>query len=254
MTAPNFAETANSDPSARYAIYWAPPGDSMLARLGSAWLGRDAERDARADSLPPRPPIPGFTSEQLEALTAEPRRYAFHATLKAPFALASGCDLRTLHAQLAAFASSRERFVIPPLRLSPIGRRFLALMPSAPCLPLDDLAAGCVTRFDHFRRLAAPEELLRRRAAGLDSIEDANLQRWGYPYVLDRFRFHVTLTGPLDPELLERLSEPLAALFAPATRAPIPIDDIALFREPAPGGAFTLVARFPFGRSAKRSS
>jgi hypothetical protein len=195
--------------------------------------------------LPPRPSIPGFTLKQLNALTAEPRRYALHATLKAPFALASGCDVRALCAELAAFASSCEGFVMPPLRLAPIGRRFLALMPAEPCPPLDALAARCVTSFDHFRRPPAPDELSRRRAAGLDSVEEANLRRWGYPYVLDRFRFHVTLTGALDPASLERLRQPLAALFAPATREPMPITDIALFRESAPGRPFTLVARFP---------
>jgi len=252
MTTHKFAETADSDPSARYAIYWAPPADSLLARLGNAWLGRDAEQDARADALPPRPSISDFTPAQLEALTAEPRRYALHATLKPPFTLAMGRDVAALCADLARVASSQAPFIMPPLRLARIGRRFLALIPSEPCPPLDALASRCVTAFDDFRRPAPPDELSRRRAAGLDATEEANLQRWGYPYVLDRFRFHVTLTGPLDPVLLDRLQQPLAALFAPATAEPIPIADIALFLEPTPGEPFRLARRFPLaGRVAE---
>jgi hypothetical protein len=101
-----------------------------------------------------------------------------------------------------------------------------------------------VTAFDGFHRPASPDGLSRRRAANLDAAEEANLLRWGYFHVLDRFRFHVTLTGPLDPVLLDRLQQPLAALFAPATAAPTPVADIALFLEPAPGEPFRLVRRF----------
>jgi hypothetical protein len=102
-----------------------------------------------------------------------------------------------------------------------------------------------VTNFDGFHRPAPPDELSRRRAAGLDAVEEANLLRWGYPYLLDRFRFHVTVTRPLGPVLLDRLQQPLAALFAPATAAPVPVADIALFLEPAHGEPLKLARRFP---------
>ena len=63
--------------------------------------------------------------------------------------------------------------------------------------------------------------------------------------MLDRFRFHVTLCGPLDETALDRLQPDLATLFAPATAAPTPITDVSLFLEPAPGEPFMLAARFP---------
>jgi uncharacterized protein DUF1045 len=245
MTTHRLAGPAGPPPSPpRYAIYWAPPGHSPLARLGNAWLGCSGAPDARTDGLPPRPAVTGFTREQLESLTAEPRRYALHGTLKPPFALADGRDVESLCADLARFASSQPPFIMPRLRLKPIGRRFLALIPSAPCPPLDALASRCVMDFDPYRRAASASELSRRRAGGLDAVEESNLLRWGYPYLLDRFRFHVTLTGPLDGASLERLQPPLAALFAPVTVAPVPVEDIALFIEPAPGQPFTLAKRF----------
>ncbi|MGH6883346.1 MAG: DUF1045 domain-containing protein, partial [Hypericibacter sp.] len=187
MTTHSPANSTDSNAPARYAIYWAPAKDSNLARLGRAWLGRDADPDGSED-LPPRPAIAGYSSDELQALTAEPRRYALHATLKPPFALANGRHVDELQRDLARFAARQPSLLMPRLQLAPIGRRFLALIPSTPCPALDSLAADCVTSFDSYRRPASATELSRRRATGLDDIEDAHLRRWGYPYVLDRFR------------------------------------------------------------------
>jgi putative phosphonate metabolism protein len=227
-------------PAPRYALYWAPPNHTPLSMLGSAWLGRDTEDQA----VPARPLLDGFDPARLAALTAEPRRYGLHATLKPPFALADRTDLATLRADLAAFAAAAAPVLLPKLQLRRLDR-FLALVLSAPCPALDSLAARCVTEFDRFRRPAPSAELARRRAAGLDPAEEAHLLRWGYPYVLDRFRFHVSLTGPLDAAEAERLVPPLAALFEPATRRPIPLEDIALFAEPETGAPFQLIERIP---------
>ena len=203
----------------RYALYWAPQEGSALARLGGAWLGLG---EGSTDAGPP-PPIPGFDASQIHKLTAEPRRYGLHATLKPPFALAEGTDLSSLRQALAAFTASQASVMLPAL---------------------DALAADCVTRFDRFRAPPRPAELARRRAAALSPVEESHLLRWGYPYVLDHFRFHVTLTGPLDPAEAERLMPPLIRVFEPVTRAPVTLADIALFHEPAPGAPFRLVERF----------
>jgi putative phosphonate metabolism protein len=227
-------------PAPRYALYWAPSRDAPLAALGSAWLGRDTEDRA----VSARPVLDGFDPARLAAITAEPRRYGLHATLKPPFALADDKDIAALRADLAAFAAATAPVLLPRLQLRRLDR-FLALIPSAPCPTLDDLAARCVTDFDCFRRLPPPAELARRRAAGLDPAEEAHLLRWGYPYVLDRFRFHVSLTGPLDPAEADRVTRPLAALFEPAISQPIPLADIALFTEPKAGAPFELIERFP---------
>jgi len=223
----------------RYALYWAPDPDSALAALGHAWLGRDPEERA----VPPRPVLDGLDPARLEALTAEPRRYGLHATLKAPFALAAGADLAALRAALADFAGEAAAVLLPTLELRSLDR-FLALVPSQPCPPLENLAARCVMTFDRFRRPPEAAELARRRTAGLDAREEAHLLRWGYPYVLDRFRFHVTLTGPLATADADRLMPSLAALFAPAIREPLRLDAIALFAEVEAGAPFSLIERF----------
>jgi hypothetical protein len=205
---------ASSGGSGRYALYWAPPEGSDLARLGSAWLGLDEGSDAAG----PPPPISGFDASRIHVLTAEPRRYGLHATLKPPFALADGTDLVSLRQALSEFAAMRPGVTLPTLEVALLDR-FIALTPSAASPALDALAADCVTRFDRFRGPPAPAELARRRSTGLSPAEDAHLLRWGYPYVLDRFRFHVTLTGPLDPAEAQRLMPPLSRLFEPVPRA-----------------------------------
>jgi putative phosphonate metabolism protein len=237
---PDEIHGATSGGSGRYALYWAPQEGSDLARLGSTWLGLGEGSDAAGSP----PPIPGFDASRIHLLTAEPRRYGLHATLKPPFALAAGTDLASLRLALSEFAALQASVALPALEVTLLDR-FIALTPSAASPGLDALAADCVTRFDRFRAPPAAAELARRRSAGLSPAEEAHLLRWGYPYVLDRFRFHVTLTGPLDPAEAQRLMPPLSRMFQPVTRAPVVVADIALFHEPARCAQFRLLERFP---------
>lgn len=225
--------------SARLAVYFAPPAGSALEDLSAAWLGRDLYGTPVV-----RPAVPGFSAERLEALTAEPRRYGFHATLKPPFALASGTAVADLEAAAAAFAAARAATTAPPLQVAEIGS-FLALRTEAAAL--DALAADCVQTFDAFRAPAPPEDVARRRAKGLSARQDALLERWGYPYVLEEFRFHMTLTGPI-PDAAERedLAVWLAEWLAPALAEPLTVDAIALYRQPDRASPFTLHRRLPF--------
>lgn len=227
------------DGAARYAIYWAPPADSALSLLGAAWLGRDAATDRPLA----QPAIDGFAADRLAAITAEPRRYGLHATLKPPFRLAEGRSAAELGQALARFARQRPPVSIPALRLKRIGG-FLALAPFSRAAGLDALAAAAVEAFDGFRAPPDAAELARRFGARLSPAQQANVARWGYPYVMEEFRFHVTLTGRVEDAVAERLAPHLAALFAPTLVAPLEITEIALFVEPAAGAPFRLAQRF----------
>jgi len=90
-------------------------------------------------------------------------------------------------------------------------------------------------------------ELAKRRAHGLTPAQEANLARWGYPYVMEDFRFHVTVSGALAPEALDRLEALLQPLVAPFTTAPLAIAELALFEQADPAQPFRLTRRFPFG-------
>lgn len=229
----------------RFAVYFLPPADSPLWRAGCRWLGRDADRPGEA--RPPTSDLGIIGEEEWAAATSEPRRYGFHATLKPPFHLAEGCDLSDLDDALARFAVGRQAFSAPVPRLRVLDG-FIALCPEAPSPELDALAADCVRDFDAFRRPPGPAQLERRRARGLTPRQEANLTAWGYPFVLDQFRFHMTLTGRLAADAAARFMDVLEPVFAEALSAPLVVGGIALSREPATGASFETLRRYLFAQ------
>lgn len=215
----------------RYAVYYLPEDDALEA-FGAAWLGWDVRRGEAVDHLP----VPG-----LSEASRTPRKYGFHGTLKPPFFLADGTDVASLESDLSQLAKSRAPVTLAGLSLSRIGK-FLALVPEDDATGLGDLAFDCVTRLDTYRRPASAEELARRRAAGLTPRQDLLLCEWGYPYVADEFRFHLTLTGRLDPEQLDSM-EAAASRHLPKLPRPYTIGSIALAGE-RPDGMFEQIHRY----------
>lgn len=227
----------------RYAIYYSPAPDEPLADLGRQWLGRDPHDDASH----PRPEVTGIAADRMAELTADACRYGLHATMKAPFRLAPGRDATELRRALREFTLIRRDVLIPRLELSD-ALGFPALVPAEPCPPLDTLAADCVRAFDLFRADPTPEEVERRKAKGLTAAQKDHLLHWGYPYVFEDFRFHMTLAGPI-PDNEERAAV-MAALrdhFAPVLNKPLCIKSLCLFTEPEKGAPFRLFCRDRFG-------
>lgn len=196
-----------ADPAPRYAIYYAPPADSAWWARGSAWLGRCAISGVALA----QPAIHGVDAARFAALTAHPRRYGLHATLKPPFRLADGCGEDDLLAAVDDYAHSQTPFALPPLRAERL-TDFIALTPARADARIDAIAADCVTRFDRYRAPLNADERSRRKPESLDAVALKLLERWGYPHVLERYRFHLSLTGPLA----EPASAATAALFSAA--------------------------------------
>ena len=220
--------------SARYGIYLAPAQDSPWWTFGAHWLGRD-EFNGTALSQPPLAQI--TPSEQL-AITAAPRRYGFHATLKAPFHLCHGHSVDDLTECVQALASTLKPLPLGPLQAVLLGD-FVALAPDSAPDELSALAATCVTSLEALRAPLSKTELARRLASPLDAREQELLQRYGYPHVLERFRLHFTLSGPVAQPTAQRLmqavADPVRHLNASAALA---LDRLCLFVEPAPGQPF----------------
>jgi len=232
-------------PEARYAVYYALPRDCGTWRLAQSWLGRDCESGAAL----PQPTLDGWTEAEIAAAIESPRHYGFHATLKAPFRLAADTTPAALRDRLAAFAARQRRFQAPPLKVSAIGP-FLALTLSAPSAEMTCLAEAAVRDLDPLRAPLTEKDLQRRLGKGLTPRQEDLLRRWGYPYVLEEFRFHMTLTGPLsEPDLRERLQTALTALFRPELTQPVPVEEICLYSQETQEAPFRLVDRFGFGAS-----
>ncbi|MGD8477084.1 MAG: DUF1045 domain-containing protein, partial [Burkholderiales bacterium] len=204
----------------------------MLWRTGCRWLGRDPVSGSALD----QPAVAGVPASAVQKLTASPRRYGFHATLKAPFTLVAGSDREQLFARLAAFAAGRKPIDLPKFEVHRLGG-FLALCLSRPCTQLDALAAQCVERFDTFRKpLTAAERA--RRAEGLDPNQLALLDRWGYPYAMAQWRFHMTLTDATEDQTADVLGDFLNGYFRAALGESIRVNDLCLYVEPEPGAEF----------------
>lgn len=185
----------------------------------------------------------GWSPQRLDAMTREPAGYGFHATLKAPFRLGGGITEDALLRAIHEFARHRPAFALPPLRPAALAS-FVALVLPAPSLPMQALAADCVRGFDKFRAPLTAAERDRRRSAGLTARQEAHLLRWGYPYVLDDWQFHMTLTSRVnDAAERERLIAALADLFAPLQTEPVPVQDVSVFRQAGRREPFRLIAR-----------
>jgi hypothetical protein len=228
--------------SERYALYFAPDATTSLWRFGSSVLGYDALRAADCTQIVPE----GWTADDWRAATEDPRRYGFHATMKAPFALAPGAGEIDLIIALTTFCDGMRPVDLGACDVHLVGDRFVAITPVSPPPALAALEKAAVTTFEPFRAPLTEADRRRRRPESLSPRQRDYLDRFGYPYLFEEFRFHMTLTGAL----------PNPAPVADALRAlwhrhrdgeTITVDTLSLFRQ-RDGGRFTIIASAPFRR------
>ncbi len=220
----------------RYAIYYAPNQQSLLHRLGSSWLGRDAY----TREIIKQPDIPN-----LKSIALEPAHYGLHATLKAPFHLKEGTAAKDLMKAAEILSASQARVTISNLHLT-VENGFLALMPSEMDISLHKLAERCVREFDHLRAPLTNTELLRRKNTRMTSSQNLHLLNFGYPYVLDEFRFHITLSNKLPSDKIEWLMPLAYKHFAPVIGKSLHIDGLSIFEEADTESPMTISHQFPF--------
>jgi putative phosphonate metabolism protein len=230
----------------RYAIYFVPGEASALYRFGASVLGYDcySGRDVAF--------MDGIQSPNWPAIIREPRLYGFHATLKAPFRLATGLTEEDLAEACIKFGHDHAPVMAGALTVSELGS-FIALVPEIPRPRLNRLAGACVEAFDRFRAPLTEQERERRLAAGLTPEQIKNLDRWGYPYVFADFRFHMTLSGSLEPmqkpAALRLISEKFEQNIGVKA---VTIDQIVIARQAYASTPFLVVHRFSLGQSPYR--
>ena len=224
----------------RYAVYFVPAADSELYRFGSAVLQYDCYTGHAV-----RPPREfDDQAEEWRKATEEPRRYGFHATLKAPFYLAPSSSEAQLVSALHSFAAiGRMVATIQPVVTTLSG--FTAIVPDHASPAVNALAADCTTIFDAFRAAMSPQERARRLASGLNQSQIENLDRWGYPYLFADFRFHMTLTGKIEIERRQQTVSVLRDAFQRTCDGPIAIDRLALAKQDTPAAAFRVLSTAP---------
>lgn len=236
--------------AARFAVYFVPDAKSDLYRFGAGVIGYDACCGADL------PRTAGFGSSDADwrELTHEPRKYGFHATLKAPFYLCDDANEQALIETFERFAAERRTApsFVPDVRL--LGG-FAAIEPRGPYPAIRELADACVVAFEPFRAPLSAQDRQRRVAAGLSETQTACLDRWGYPYVFDEFRFHMTLTGPLPANRRADVLAQLRTGFAEAVgEGPIAVDRLALVHQPCATGRFRVLRHVQIGTGGRETA
>jgi putative phosphonate metabolism protein len=227
----------------RYAIYYVAAPGTELDRFGTQMLGYDA---VSGDDLPFPDGIMQMAPDWRD-LTKDPRKYGFHATLKAPLSLAPGNTEAELLAACESFADRpRPIPVIRPIVDSISG--FIAVVPATPSAGLERIAADCTSEFDSFRAPLTSEDRARRNPSDLTPGQRKYLDRWGYPYVMEEFRFHMTLTGRLAAERREPILTMLRNSFSAIGLKTLAIDRIALFRQKNANSRFRIVSHWQLRR------
>ena len=219
----------------RVALYYAPAPKDPLWSAACHWLGRDPETAATV----PQPGISG-----LPEITASPRLYGFHATLKPPMRLATSYDQFLRDA--TGLAATLHPFDLPTLAVADL-KGFLALRETVPCPPLQALADTCVGGLDDHRAPPTDDELARRRRGRLTPEQDAMLIRWGYPHVFETWFFHMTLTRRLSPEERTRIQPEAERHFAPALTVPRRVEALTIYTQAQDGAPFLVAERLPLG-------
>jgi hypothetical protein len=230
----------------RFAVYLAPEPDNELWRFGSDWLGYDAETGLATSA----PAFSGLSAEAHAAATAEPRLYGFHMTLKAPFRLAPGAELHELEGALQTLAQCHAAFgptqLTLDVRRAGEDRVWLSLRPLQREAQLMQLEADAVTALDAFRAPLTPAEVARRKPERLNRRQLSYLEQFGYPFVLDEFDPHFSLTGPISPEdpaviVLQQQIEQRSALNSFSCQS------VVLFEQAQAGERFRVRRRFRLG-------
>jgi len=223
----------------RFAIYAAPP-PGPLADRAAEWLGWDPAI-GRIKDHPRFPDLPRPLSE----ITTGPGKYGFHATLKPPFRLTDDSNLTALKEDTERLASRLIPVRLDGLALNRVGG-FLALVPIGDTSALNHLASDVVRDLDSHRAALSESDHARYSKNAHTAMLLENLALWGYPRVMEAFRFHFTLTDRLPKSEQDAVKATLAQYLLPLLPRPFTIDSLCLFAECA-DARFHILARYPLG-------
>lgn len=234
----------------RYALYVLPAPGSTLDDFGRSVLGI---RSATGASISYPPGL-----DDLASVTSQACFYGFHATLKAPMRLMAGISEDQVIGEVERLAAAHAPVAAGDLTVAALGP-FLALVPRAPPPDLALLAAECVAALDPMRAPLSEAERARRRPEQLNARGRVLLDRWGYPYVFEAFRFHMTLTDAVRDKDRDGWHARLSRAYAASGPEPLTIDAVCVLRQDDPDDGshgprpFRLLARIPFGGHDGRS-
>lgn len=223
----------------RVAIFYAPGSQTPLANFGAHWLGWDVEHAKRV----PHSQVDGLPAP-ISELVATPQKYGFHGTLKAPFRIRDDQTIDGLKDAMKAFSDQCKPFVIGKMKVATLGS-FVAIIQENASDNFAEFASEIVRNFEDYRAPLRDEDIAKRRKAGLTPRQDELMLKWGYPYIFDQFKFHLTLTGKLSEQNAQIVCDRLTDHLKPILDTPVEAVDLCLYGE-REDGRFEIIERFPF--------
>ena len=219
----------------RHALFVLPePG--RFAEAAADWLGWDVVTGMARN----HPALPGLP-RPLHGLTGAARKYGFHATIKAPFRLAPDVCTTDLALGIETLCKRLARLSLD-LEVRSIGS-FVAFVPVGDTDRIGRFSATIVAGLDSFRAPLSEDDMARRRPDALTARQQEYLLEWGYPYVMDEFRYHMTLTGSVDADEIGPVIREADSYFDTVLPRPFPVTSLCHCAERR-DGRFELVHRY----------
>ena len=229
----------------RVAIYFLPKKNSSLENFGKNLLGRDINKK-RKISLTRRQKYfinRGFTYfDELKDYCEQPAKYGFHATLKAPFRLKRNVKTKNFYDVISHIAAQHSRFKIKGLKIV-YSKKFTFITSRKPNKLLINLENDLVKHLDTFRAELNKTEIKKRIPDSLTFKQNKYLKEWGYPFVFDQFKFHMTLMNQNNNKLSNKQKLELEKLIYKISNNVIEFNEISLLGENK-NGHFEEIKRF----------
>ena len=229
----------------RVAIYFLPKKNSSLENFGKNLLGRDINKKKKI-SLTRRQKYfinRGFTYfDELKDYCEEPAKYGFHATLKAPFRLKRNVKTKNFYDVISHIAAQHSRFKIKGLKIV-YSKKFTLITSRKPNKLLINLENDLVKHLDTFRAELNKTDIKKRIPDSLTIKQNKYLKEWGYPFVFDQFKFHMTLMNQNNNKLSNKQKLELEKLIYKISNNVIEFNEISLLGENK-NGHFEEIKRF----------
>ena len=181
----------------RYAIYYAPPKESNLEEFGRYWFGWDPINAKSINNKQRINYLNGFGIKNLKNIDKNvliARKYGFHGTLIPPFKLNKNYSTKTLFKKTEKIAKKFKKFKFYKFKLKKINN-FYAFVQNKKNNNINKLSNRLVRELFKFRSPLTKKEIDRRNPSKLSKFQLNILYKWGYPYLMSEFKFHMTLAS-----------------------------------------------------------
>jgi len=224
----------------RYAIYYAPLENSELDIFGKCWLGWDPYKGSQTNKSD-FSKLPDF--EKFSKFVVAPKQYGFHGTIKAPFRLKDGFTYNDLENQVGEISKQIHSFYLDQLIIKKLGN-FIGLIPTNN-LKVNAVSNKFVKELDYLRDELSESEIKKRKPHKLTSNQKQLLFKWGYPYVFNEFKFHLTLTSKLNNVEIDDVFKSLQNILKQVNLNKISFNNICIFGQKS-DEKFYFIKKFNF--------